>query len=64
MASIPLTAERELGRIETRLTVARDILISAGTDLKLLGHDDSSREIDALLKALRRLREITRERMA
>jgi hypothetical protein len=56
--------ERDLGQIEARISMARDVLSLAGMDLKRLGHDDSADEIDALLTQLRRLRTITQERLA
>jgi hypothetical protein len=55
---------RELGQIEARMTMARDVLSLAYMDLKRFGHDDSAVELDAILTQLRRLRTTTQDRMS
>lgn len=64
MATQTQATERDLGQIEARITMARDVLSIAYMDLKRIGHDDSAAEIDALLTQMRRIRQTTQERLA
>ena len=63
MATKPGATERDLGKIETQLTVARDLLKKAGRELERLGHDDAAATLAQISRQIRRVRTTTRERI-
>lgn len=56
--------ERDLGKIEMQITLARNALCLAALELQAFGHDDSASEIEAILKQLRQIRSTTQQRIA
>ena len=63
MATKPWATERDLGKIEMQLTVARTLLIKAGLELERLGHDDSAATLAGIGRQIRRLRTTIRKRI-
>ena len=63
MATKPGATERDLGKIETQLTVARTLLVKAGLQLERLGHDESAATLARISRQLRRLRTTVRKRI-
>ena len=63
MATKPWATERDLGKIETQLTVARTLLMKAGLQLERLGHDDSAATLARISRQLRQLRRTVRKRI-
>ena len=63
MATKPWATERDLGKIEMQLTVARTLLMKAGLQLERLGHEDSAATLARISRQLRRLRTTVRKRI-